>query len=191
MGLFEQGLVFHRIRVLRAQAHIAGEETMAVGMADRIELAPFLDRRLEGGNEAVGERRLAAVALLDLRVRPARPRRRSIRGSPRGAKRRAGSPERSSSWISGSCGSSRRRPRHRHRGRGRPAGRRSASRRRGRSRGPARRAPGRRSRSRGSCRPAPPASGRHRPRPVSCGCRHSRWVAGMLATVPSKLYIQA
>ena len=69
VGLLHRLLVGQRVGVARAQSHVAGEDAMAVTIADRLEGIPFGDRRREGREEVVAERRTAAFLpdrLLDL-----------------------------------------------------------------------------------------------------------------------------
>ncbi len=64
VGLLHRALILERVRVLRAQPHVAGQNAVAVGVVERLEGVPFVDGHgREGRQHVIGQRRLAGLLL--------------------------------------------------------------------------------------------------------------------------------
>ena len=63
-------LIGKRVRILRPQPHVAGQDAMAIRVVERLEVVPLVDgHRRERGEHVIGERRVAGLlldVLLDL-----------------------------------------------------------------------------------------------------------------------------
>src|SRR5437879_6876469 len=68
VGPGEHAFILERIRVPRPQAHVAGEDAVAVRVVERLEVVPLLDRHGRERREHVIRERDLAGALLDLEL---------------------------------------------------------------------------------------------------------------------------